>query len=54
MWTPNVSDPVVSLQAHLGPIRSLAIDPTGRYMVTGGADRQVCPAADKREQFSVQ
>lgn len=41
MWTPNVNEAVVSMQCHLGPVRALAVDPSGRYMATGGADRQV-------------
>nr|CCA27649.1 conserved hypothetical protein [Albugo laibachii Nc14] len=41
MWTPNMREAVVKMQCHQGPIRSLAIDPTGKYMVTAGADRKV-------------
>lgn len=41
MWTPNITTPVVKLLTHRGPVRSLAVDPTGRYMATSGADSQV-------------
>lgn len=41
MWTPNISTPVVRMLCHHGPVRSLAVDGTGRHMVTTGADRQV-------------
>ncbi|CCI50563.1 unnamed protein product [Albugo candida] len=41
LWTPNMREAVVKMQCHQGPIRSLAIDPTGKYMVTAGADRKV-------------
>jgi U3 small nucleolar RNA-associated protein 7 len=41
MWAPNVPEAVVSLQCHLGPVRALAVDASGRYMATAGTDRQV-------------
>ncbi|KAK0634699.1 WD40-repeat-containing domain protein [Bombardia bombarda] len=41
MWTPNSSEPVVKLLAHRGPVRSLAVDREGRYMVSTGQDNKM-------------
>jgi len=42
LWSPASSQYLVKMLCHKGaPITSLAIDKAGRYMVTGGADRQV-------------
>lgn len=41
LWTPNMSDAVVKMQCHQGPVRSLGIDSTGKYLITAGADRKV-------------
>ena len=41
MWTPNISTPVVRMLCQMGPVRSLSVDPTGRYMVTSGADKSL-------------
>lgn len=41
LWSPNSSDPLVKLLAHKGPIRSLAVDREGRYMVTAGQDKKM-------------
>uniref|UniRef100_K3WHJ3 BING4 C-terminal domain-containing protein n=1 Tax=Globisporangium ultimum (strain ATCC 200006 / CBS 805.95 / DAOM BR144) TaxID=431595 RepID=K3WHJ3_GLOUD len=41
LWTPNMSEAVVKMQCHQGPIRSMAIDNSGKYLVTAGADRKV-------------
>jgi U3 small nucleolar RNA-associated protein 7 len=38
MWTPNINTPVVKMICHNGPIRSIASDPTGHFMVTTGID----------------
>eukprot|EP00002_Diphylleia_rotans_P028784 TRINITY_DN5814_c0_g1_i2.p1 TRINITY_DN5814_c0_g1~~TRINITY_DN5814_c0_g1_i2.p1 ORF type:complete len:576 (+),score=109.77 TRINITY_DN5814_c0_g1_i2:75-1802(+) len=38
MWTPNSSIPAVKIQAHRGPISSIAIDSHGRNMVTSSHD----------------
>ncbi|CAI4212468.1 unnamed protein product [Parascedosporium putredinis] len=38
LWSPNSSEPLVKLLAHKGPVRSLAIDRGGRYMVSTGQD----------------
>lgn len=42
LWSPASSDYLVKILCHKGaPINSLAVDRTGRYMVTGGADSQI-------------
>ncbi|EJD45594.1 WD40 repeat-like protein [Auricularia subglabra TFB-10046 SS5] len=43
LWTPNMSQPVVRLLAHMGPVSSISMDPThaGRYMATAGHDGRV-------------
>lgn len=38
LWSPNSSTPLVKLLAHRGPVRSMAIDREGRYMVSAGQD----------------
>ncbi|KAI8314825.1 putative U3 small nucleolar RNA-associated protein 7 [Colletotrichum sp. SAR11_59] len=38
LWSPNQSEPLVKLLAHRGPVRSMAIDREGRYMVSTGQD----------------
>lgn len=38
MWSPNSGTPSVKLLAHRGPVRSLAMDREGRYMVSTGSD----------------
>ncbi|KJK83282.1 putative U3 small nucleolar RNA-associated protein [Metarhizium anisopliae BRIP 53293] len=38
LWSPNAQDPLVKLLAHRGPVRSLAMDREGRYMVSTGQD----------------
>ncbi|KAF7303736.1 WD-REPEATS-REGION domain-containing protein [Mycena indigotica] len=40
LWTPNLPHPAVQLLAHLGPVCSVAVDPStgGRYMATAGRD----------------
>ena len=38
LWSPNSSTPLVKLLAHRGPVRTLAIDREGRYMVSAGQD----------------
>ena len=38
LWSPNSSQPLVKLLAHKGPVRSLAVDRGGRYMVSAGQD----------------
>lgn len=43
LWTPNLSHPAVQLLAHLGPVVSVAVDPSqgGRHMSTSGRDGTV-------------
>ncbi|KOS19238.1 putative U3 small nucleolar RNA-associated protein 7 [Escovopsis weberi] len=41
LWSPNSSDPLVKLLAHRGPVRSLAMDREGRYMVSTGQDQKM-------------
>lgn len=41
MWTPNLTTPAVKMLCHRGPVRALAVDPTGHYLVTSGVDCQV-------------
>ncbi|KAF2096758.1 BING4CT-domain-containing protein [Rhizodiscina lignyota] len=38
LWSPNSSTPLVKLLTHRGPVRSLAMDREGRYMVSTGQD----------------
>ncbi|KAI4127722.1 MAG: hypothetical protein LQ347_004481 [Umbilicaria vellea] len=38
LWSPNSSTPLVKLLAHRGPVRSMAMDREGRYMVSTGQD----------------
>ncbi|PPQ63893.1 hypothetical protein CVT24_010360 [Panaeolus cyanescens] len=43
LWTPNLPHPAVQLLAHMGPVVSVAVDPSegGRYMATSGRDGTV-------------
>lgn len=43
LWTPNIAQAAVTLQAHRGPITSLSVDPSesGRYLATSGVDGTV-------------
>ncbi|KAI8873582.1 BING4CT-domain-containing protein [Ramicandelaber brevisporus] len=38
MWSPTMSEPLVKLMAHRGPIQAIAADPSGKHMVTAGMD----------------
>ena len=38
LWSPNSTTPLVKLLAHRGPVRALAMDREGRYMVSAGQD----------------
>ncbi|KAI0479278.1 BING4CT domain-containing protein [Xylariaceae sp. FL0804] len=41
LWSPNCSSsegPLVKLLAHRGPVRAMAVDRSGRYMVSAGQD----------------
>lgn len=41
LWSPNSTTPLVKLQAHRGPVRSIACDREGRYMVSTGQDMKM-------------
>ncbi|KAK0785374.1 putative U3 small nucleolar RNA-associated protein 7 [Friedmanniomyces endolithicus] len=41
LWSPNSSTPLVKLLCHRGPVRSLAMDREGRYMVSTGQDMKM-------------
>ncbi|KAL2116647.1 hypothetical protein VTJ04DRAFT_8815 [Mycothermus thermophilus] len=41
LWSPNLTEPLVKLLAHRGPVRSLAVDREGRYMVSAGQDNRM-------------
>ncbi|KAF1351431.1 small nucleolar ribonucleo protein complex subunit [Delphinella strobiligena] len=41
LWSPNDTKPLVKLLAHRGPVRSLAMDREGRYMVSTGQDMKM-------------
>jgi U3 small nucleolar RNA-associated protein 7 len=41
LWSPTVNKPLVSMLAHRGPVRAIAIDQGGNYMATTGMDGYV-------------
>merc|ERR1712000_87595 len=41
LWSPNSSTPLVKLLAHKGPVRDIAMDREGRYMVSTGQDQRM-------------
>lgn len=38
LWSPSSTTPLVKMLTHRGPVRDLAVNRDGRYMVTAGAD----------------
>ena len=38
LWSPNSTTALVKMQTNAGPIRSIGIDRSGNYMLTGGQD----------------
>ncbi|CAM9797492.1 unnamed protein product [Ascophyllum nodosum] len=40
MWSPAMGTPLVRMLAHPAPITSLAVEKSGRYMVTSAMDKQ--------------
>ncbi|KAI5297573.1 Small subunit (SSU) processome component, partial [Ascosphaera atra] len=42
LWSPNSTTPLVKALVHKGPVRSMAIDRQGRYMVSTGQDQRMC------------
>eukprot|EP00940_MAST-03C_sp_MAST-3C-sp2_P002347 g2347.t1 len=41
MWSPSMSTPLVQMFCHHGPVRDVAVDRSGRYMVSSGSDGQM-------------
>lgn len=41
LWSPNSTTPLVKMLNHRGPVRSLAMDREGRYMVSAGQDSKM-------------
>lgn len=41
LWSPNSTTPLVRMLCHRGPVRSLAMDREGRYMVSTGQDSKM-------------
>ncbi|KAI8855313.1 NUC141 domain-containing protein [Chytridium lagenaria] len=41
LWSPSMTEPIVKMLCHRGPVQSLAIDRSGTYMVTAGLDGQM-------------
>lgn len=41
LWSPNSTDPLIKIQANAGAVRSVAVDRSGRYMLTGGQDSRL-------------
>ncbi|TKA32893.1 hypothetical protein B0A50_01119 [Salinomyces thailandicus] len=41
LWSPNSTTPLVKMLCHRGPVRSLAMDREGRYMVSTGQDAKM-------------
>ncbi|KAG5460374.1 MAG: WD40-repeat-containing domain protein [Olpidium bornovanus] len=38
LWSPSVSTPLVKMLTHKGPVNAVAVDLSGKYMVTSGFD----------------
>ncbi|XP_060070802.1 WD repeat-containing protein 46-like [Ylistrum balloti] len=41
MWSPNVKEPLVKMLCHRNGVRSIAVDPQGKYLATSGIDRKL-------------
>ncbi|KIW01133.1 uncharacterized protein PV09_07419 [Verruconis gallopava] len=41
LWSPNSASPLVKILAHKGPVRSIAVNRTGHFMVTTGSDMRM-------------
>lgn len=41
MWCPNSGAPVVKMLCHKGSVNSVAVDPTGKHLVTVGTDAKM-------------
>lgn len=38
LWSPTVSNPLVKMFVHKGPVKAIAVDSSGLYMATAGTD----------------
>lgn len=41
LWSPNINTPLVKMLCHRGPLTAVAIDNSGRYMVTAAMDARL-------------
>lgn len=41
LWSPNSTEPLAKLLVHRGPVKAIAIDREGRYMVSAGMDQKM-------------
>jgi U3 small nucleolar RNA-associated protein 7 len=41
LWSPNSTDGLIKMQSNAGPVRSIAIDRSGHYMLCGGQDKRL-------------
>lgn len=41
LWSPAMQEPLVKMLCHRGPIKSLSVDQTGKYLATAGLDGQL-------------
>ncbi|MCJ1445435.1 MAG: Small subunit (SSU) processome component [Stictis urceolatum] len=41
LWSPSSTTPLVKLNTHRGPVRAMAVDREGRYMVCAGQDQKM-------------
>ena len=41
LWSPNSTDALVKIQANAGAVRSISVDRSGHYMLTGGQDAKL-------------
>lgn len=41
LWSPSMSQPLVKMLCHQGPIKAITLDKSGTYMATSGLDGQL-------------
>lgn len=41
LWSPNSTDALVKIQTNVGAVRSIAVERSGHYMLTGGQDSRL-------------
>ena len=41
LWSPKTPEPLVKMLCHHGPVKSIVIDNSGQYMISGGVDSKV-------------